>query len=302
MTPVPRGRPGAGSPGAERLLGSPPVNRKSISTNMSVVACDVCGRTLLRGEHADVFLHGGARRTVCELCTSRAVHEGWIREGLDAGTGARSGDRRSARSLLGSLRRRRGGRGDEDFAPPAPGPARHTAPAEPEYDPATWDPEHYDPAAPVARPAAVDPAVAPPAAAPAPSVPRAPAAAEDDQLPRPREPRQVHAVPTNAELKVARALEVFNASPHRRTVAGVARSLGAPIVAASPSATEGSIVAITVAWELSWYRYEVDLADEASGVRVVAQGTELDELADAERTANAHADEQGELHPAAAAE
>jgi len=44
------------------------VTRKAITTSHAVVSCDVCGRTLLRGEHADVFLHGGQRRMVCELC------------------------------------------------------------------------------------------------------------------------------------------------------------------------------------------------------------------------------------------
>ena len=72
-------------------------------------------------------------------------------------------------------------------------------------------------------------------------------------------------MPTNADLKMARALELFNASAHPRTVAGVARSLGAPIVAVRPSPTEGSVVTIVVGWELSWYRFEVDLADEAAG-------------------------------------
>ncbi len=75
-----------------------PVTRKSISTNGPVVACDVCGRTLLRGEHADVFLHGGVRRTVCELCTPRAAHEGWIREGLDDATVRAGTERASARA------------------------------------------------------------------------------------------------------------------------------------------------------------------------------------------------------------
>ena len=42
------------------------------------------------------------------------------------------------------------------------------------------------------------------------------------------QPRHVRAVPTNAELKMERALDVFNASEHPRTVAGVARTLGAP--------------------------------------------------------------------------
>jgi hypothetical protein len=102
-------------------------------------------------------------------------------------------------------------------------------------------------------------------------------------------------VPTNASLKLTRALEVFNTSGHPRTVAGVARSLGEPMVVAHPSGIEGSIVVIVVGWELCWYRYEVDLADEAAGVRVVAQGAELEELEPREREANAEADDRGAL-------
>src|SRR5207302_299914 len=44
----------------------------------------------------------------------------------------------------------------------------------------------------------------------------------------PREPRHVRAVPTSPEQKVASAIHLFNGSEHPRTVAGVARSLGAP--------------------------------------------------------------------------
>ncbi len=80
---------------------------------------------------------------------------------------------------------------------------------------------------------------------------------------------------TSGELKVERALEVFNAGEHPRRVAGVARSLGEPSVTVRPVADSGSVVAIVVAWELCWYRYEVDLGDEAAGARVTAQGTEL---------------------------
>ncbi|MDP9400878.1 MAG: hypothetical protein M3P39_08045, partial [Actinomycetota bacterium] len=107
--------------------------------------------------------------------------------------------------------------------------------------------------------------------------------------------RHVHAVPTNAELRLARAVELFNASPHPRTVSGVGRSLGPPLVTVRPSPTEGSIVGIVVAWELWWYRYEVDLADEAAGVRVVEQGAELGELAPEDQAPNAGADERGML-------
>jgi hypothetical protein len=239
------------------------VTRKSITTSHAAVACDVCGRTLLRGEQADVFLSGGSRRTVCELCTGRATHEGWIREGLELAAGSRRGDARR-RSLLGRLGRGRRENG-HDALPPRGGERLVPEPAA----------EHHLERQPVPP--------APPAAAP-------PAVYEP-----PREPRHVRAVPTNAQLKMQRALELFNGSEHPRTVSGVARSLGDPLVTVRPSATEGSVVGITVAWELSWYRYEVDLADEAAGVRVIAQGTELTELDEADRTPNATADERGEL-------
>ena len=234
-----------------------PVTRKSITTNGPVVACDVCGRTLLGGEHPDVFLHGGVRRNVCDLCTQRAAHEGWIREGLDDGTARAAAGAGRSLSLLGRLRQRRADA------------ARAAAAAAPAPEP---EPE-----------ATVAPAPEPPAPEPV-----------------HHEQRSVHAVPTNADLKMARALDLFNASPHPRTVAGVARSLGAPVVAVRPSATEGSLVAITVAWELSWYRYEIDLADEAAGPRVVGQGTELSELGAADQVPNAAADDQGALQLAVA--
>jgi hypothetical protein len=106
----------------------------------------------------------------------------------------------------------------------------------------------------------------------------------------------VRAVPTNADLKMERALEVFNASDHTRTVGGVARSLGAPEVCVRPLPERPSVVSITVMWELSWYRYEIDLSDEAGGVRRDAQGDELSELSDDEMVANAAADDRGGLH------
>jgi hypothetical protein len=218
--------------------------RKSISTSAPAVSCDVCGRTLLRGEEADVFLAGGTRRNVCELCTQRASHEGWIREGLDDATVRSRAHNGRSRSFLARLRQRR-----------ADAQALHE---ELESEQAA---ETLLPADPV-----------------------------------PQQPRSVHAVPTNADMKMARALDLFNASAHPRTVAGVARSLGAPIVAARPSLTEGSVVTIVVGWELSWYRFEVDLADEAAGPRITGQGTELAELDVADQVPNAAADDHGQLH------
>jgi hypothetical protein len=228
---------------------------KTIMPQDTVISCAVCGRTLLQGEQPEIYLVNGARRHVCELCTLRANHQGWIREseGPQIGhRGTRPGDRRP---LLDRLRGRRARQ-----RPPEPGDEPLFPPVEPESAP-----------------------VAPPAAA--------------EELPEgPREPRHVHAVPTSEELKVARAAEVFNASEHPRTVAGVARSLGVPSVAVNPSPQYASVVQIVVAWELCWYRYEVDLAEEGThGVRPAGQGYELTELDPHEQAANAVADEHGLL-------
>jgi hypothetical protein len=233
------------------------VTTKSIRTTDTSAACDVCGRTLLRGERAEVFLSGGSRRSVCELCTDRALNEGWVREGAMASWdgSASSGDRR--RSLFGRLRSRRDeraadrtGLSDDDGAEPIP-----------------------------SRP------------------PRAPAP-RPEPVPvreRIREPRHVRAVPTSGEQRVVSAVDVFNSSEHRRTIAGVARSLGAPEVSVLASDGHASLVTVVVSWELCWYRYEVDLSDEDPSVRVADQGYELDELPAAERTPNAMADEHGGL-------
>ncbi|MFZ0089674.1 MAG: hypothetical protein WAL63_09225, partial [Solirubrobacteraceae bacterium] len=112
---------------------------------------------------------------------------------------------------------------------------------------------------------------------------------------RHREPRHVRAVPTSVEHKISSAISLFNASEHPRTVAGIARSLGVPEVSVHPSDSLPAVVDIVTAWELCWYRYEVDLSDEIPTVRVANQGYELSELSDAEREINAATDERGLL-------
>ena len=121
------------------------MTRKAITTSHAVVSCDVCGRTLLRGEHADVFLHGGQRRMVCELCTPRAAHEGWIREGLDDARVRDRGEGRS-RSLLGRLRTRLA-----EVPPPAAEPAAPRR-REPELDPLLEEEPVYEPPQPEPEP------------------------------------------------------------------------------------------------------------------------------------------------------
>ena len=231
---------------------------KDIRTAQVQVSCDVCGRTLLRGEHAETYLAGGSRRQVCELCTARAVHEGWVREGvaLERTTRSVGGERR--RSLLGRLLRS-GGAARADNGRAAEGADAHGAGS-------GW----HEPAE------------------------------EHASLPTlPPEPRQVHAVPTSVEQRMLSAIERFNRSEHPRTVAGVARSLGAPVVVVRPTDEQDSLMSIVVSWELCWYRYEVDLADGAAAVRLTGQGYELTEiLVEDCSTANAAADEYGTLAPA----
>jgi hypothetical protein len=196
-----------------------------------------------------VYLAGGDRRSVCELCTSRAIHEGWVREGtVPAYDGREAGsDRR--RSLFGRWRAKREGS-------PAPEAAPTLAD---ELEGQSWAEQ--------------------------------PKRVRD----RPREPRHVRAIPTSVEHKIASAVELFNGSEHRRTVAGVARSLGPPTVSVRPADESPSLVNVVVSWELCWYRYEADLSDEVPGVRLAGQGYELDELPDQERLGNAVADDRGVL-------
>jgi hypothetical protein len=247
------------------------VNTRAISTSVAVATCDVCGRTLLRGERVETYINGADRHTVCELCTSRALHGGWVREGElpDYGDASARVDRR--RSLLGRLRSRRG-------VPPRPVVQEEydfsDGDAEPELAPAPAPPPRQ---APAPRPARANPAPAP---------------ARADA---PREPRHVRAVPTSNEQRVFTAIELFNGSEHPRTVAGISRSLGLPEVAVLPSGPQSPLVSIVVAWELCWYRYELDLSDQVPSTRVSAQGYELDELSPEERRANTLADQHGQL-------
>jgi hypothetical protein len=250
------------------------VTTRAISTSVAVAACDVCGRTLLRGERAETYINGGDRHTVCELCTDRALHGGWLREGdlPDYGEASARVDRR--RSLLSRLRARR---------EPSSRPSQDS-----EFDLADGYPE------PLAAPAPSPPPRQAPAPRPAPRPSPAPAPVRADAS-RQREPRHVRAVPTSNEHRVSTAIECFNGSEHPRTVAGISRSLGLPEVAVLPSGPQSPLVNIVIAWELCWYRYELDLSDEVPNVRVITQGYELDELAPEERHANALADQNGQL-------
>lgn len=250
----------------------------------------MCGRTLLRGENAEVYVHGVSRRSVCELCTSRALHGGWVREGTvpEFDESSDRVDRR--RSLFGRLRSRR-------EADPVPEPeiegaiirepdAEPSAPEWPDPPPRSPSPERRAPGSPRReRPSARERLS---------GRDRSPAPARE--RPGAREPRHVRAVPTSIEHRISSAVSLFNDSEHPRTVSGIARSLGLPDVSVHPRDAVASVVNVVVSWELCWYRYEVDLSDEVPSVRSAGQGYELDELSTLERQNNGAADDHGRLH------
>jgi hypothetical protein len=237
--------------------------KKELRPVHDAVSCDICGRTILKGERAEWYLApGGHRRQVCDLCAARAQHHGWIRESGAGDLPARMPRNEPRRGVLGRLRKRRPA---EDQARLAEQEAMYGSGNGTEAD-------EY---------AAEEAEAAPPPPPPART--------------RPQTPRHVRAVPTTAEVKVERALELFNGSGHQRTVAGLARTLGPPWVSALPDPNQASAVSVLVAWELSWYRYRVDLGDEADPVMMLDKGEELDQIEEEFRAWNAGLDQEGRV-------
>lgn len=98
------------------------------------------------------------------------------------------------------------------------------------------------------------------------------------------------------ELAMVEASDLFNASAFRRTVAGIAKSLGEPQVSVVPLSGVNTEVVITIAWDLSWYQYRVTL-DSAQPVRLEGRGHELSELEAGFGEWNAHLEEDGRVVP-----
>ena len=232
--------------------------RKELRPVHENVACDVCGRTILKGERTEAFLApGGKRHAVCELCFSRAERHGWLRESgsADAPTRAAIGRPEQRRSLFTRMRRGSARRP----AAPVNGP-------EPELEPESEPQPEVE----------------------AEEVPQSEQAPAHEVVRRLRkEARHVRAVPTTAEVKVERALDLFNGSEHQRTIAGLVRTLGPPWVSARADLDTPSAVTVVVAWELSWYRFRIDLGDEEDPVVLAEKGEEVGEIDEELRNWNA---------------
>ena len=79
------------------------------------------------------------------------------------------------------------------------------------------------------------------------------------------------------ELAIVEAADLFNSSPFRRTVGGIAKSLGEPRASILPLSGVNRELVITIAWDISWYQYRVSF-DSGQPVRLAERGLELDEL------------------------
>ena len=230
--------------------------KKELRPVHDALNCEVCGRTILKGERTENYLApGGQRNLVCELCSGRAENAGWIRESAAGSLPTRVPREEQRRSFLTRLRRRR----PEPSYQSGAGPPREAEP--PQAANGDEPPTGEEPAAP----------------------PRTRS--------RPKDPRRVHAVPTTAEVKVERALELFNDSDHQRTIAGLRRTLGDPWISALPDEDQASAVSVVVAWELSWYRYRVDLGDESQPVMMLDKGEEIEQIDEYLREWNAALDQ-----------
>jgi hypothetical protein len=269
----------------------------------------VCGRTILDGEQVHSFVSADGRHAVCPLCEGRTAELGWLpadqegaEETLRAETTREPGF--LARLFARPERSERPATDEPvaDLPPPDPG-AIHELDTE-RYDvEAEWTAESADADAvtpPRGRSADL-PAPGPSSAPPTPEPPAAPAPAPEpdpaaslaplpDPAGRGMRPRRLQpdVSPTS---RFERAIARFNAGDAGRTVAGLTRTLGAPSVSVGDLAGAADEVRVTVAWELTWYQWGVDLGDELRPVYELKKGFEVEEIDSAARQWNASAHE-----------
>jgi len=98
------------------------------------------------------------------------------------------------------------------------------------------------------------------------------------------------------ELAMVEAADLFNSSQYRRTVGGIAKSLGQPRVSIVPLSGVKSELVVTIAWDISWYQYRVSL-ESAQPVRLAERGHDPAELESSFGQWNAHLEDDGRLVP-----
>jgi hypothetical protein len=101
---------------------------------------------------------------------------------------------------------------------------------------------------------------------------------------------------SDSEAALVEAADLFNASLFRRTVQGVARALGAPLVSIVPLSGVNSELVLTFAWEITWYQYRV-LPEAGQPIRLADRGADITEIEPAFTNWNAQLDDSGRVVP-----
>jgi hypothetical protein len=101
---------------------------------------------------------------------------------------------------------------------------------------------------------------------------------------------------SDRELAMVEAADLFNESAFRRTVAGIAKSLGPPKASILPLSGVSSEVVLTVAWDISWYQYRIT-PESGQPVRLAERGHEPAELEPLFTSWNAHLSPDGRILP-----
>jgi hypothetical protein len=293
-------------------------------------SCDVCGRTILKGEQVHEYLTPQRRRIgVCVLCRSRAESSGWIPASMAHTLGEEQPRRprgqalkerfsRAAARAKSSARARgevvadrlRGeepltpeeveaSRAEVSFEPPAPAPE---AQADAEREVETEMPVEPGPAAEAAGASEATPRRQAKPRAKRPSRSRTPRRSAKETGERPK-PRRRSPTKRGPEALMRRAVERFNSSEERRKVSGLMKSLREPQASVRPDERR-QLALVTIAWELSWYQWEVGAdgeGDATEPVREVAKGAEVSELGEDAQDWNAAVEEDGTLRLRSAA-
>jgi hypothetical protein len=119
--------------------------------------------------------------------------------------------------------------------------------------------------------------------------------------PRKPEPEPTYDEPmlrrlSGPEQAMVEAAEIFNDSAYRRTIAGIAKSLGPARVSFLPLSGTNREIVLTIAWDISWYQYRVAF-DSPQPVRLAERGYELEELDRRFGRWNGHLEQDGRVTP-----
>ena len=98
------------------------------------------------------------------------------------------------------------------------------------------------------------------------------------------------------EKAMVEAAEIFNESAFRRTVAGIAKSLGEPKASIVPLSGPNAEVVLTVVWDISWYQYRIT-PESGQPVRLAERGHEPRELEAMFTSWNARLTADGRITP-----